>query len=174
MFCTQCANPVEEHARFCSKCGHELVPVRSVQARQHDMTMHVNVLGWIYIGCGILTAIVGFVMLFASRLITSLPIPWPPEVPPAIVPFIGSVVVFAGLATIAMAGGIAAAGIGLLQYRNWGRILATVMAVFLVFKFPVGTAIAIYAFWVLFSEEGRNHYKTRSAAVVHALAREGV
>ena len=67
-----------------------------------------------------------------------------------------------------MAGAIAAAGIGLLQYRNWGRILAAIMAVFLVLKIPVGTAIAIYTFWVLFSEEGRNHYKTRSAAVAHA------
>jgi len=168
MFCNQCANPVEEHARFCSKCGHELSPSPSVQSRRHDMTMHVNVLAWIYIGCAILTGILGFVMLFASRLITRLPIPWPPEMPPAIVPFIGSIVVFAGMVTIVMAGAIAAAGIGLLQYRNWGRILAAIMAVFLVLKIPVGTAIAIYTFWVLFSEEGRNHYKTRSAAVAHA------
>ena len=168
MFCTQCANPVEEHARFCSKCGHVLSPAPVVQARQHDMTMHVNVLGWIYIGCAILTGILGFVILFASRLITRLPIPWPPEMPPEIVPFIGSIVVFAGLVTIVMSVAIAAAGIGLLQYRNWGRILAAVMAVFLVLKIPVGTAIAVYTFWVLFSEEGRNHFKTHSTAVVHA------
>jgi hypothetical protein len=64
------------------------------------------------------------------------------------------------LVSIVLAGGIAAAGIGLLQYRNWGRILATIMAVFLIFKFPVGTAIAVYTFWVLFSEEGRQHFKT--------------
>jgi len=132
------------------------------------MTMHVNILAWIYIGSGILTGVVGFVMLFASRLITTLPIPWPPEMPPSVVPFIGSIVVFAGLATIALAGGIAAAGVGLLQYRNWGRILATIMAVFLIFKFPVGTAIAVYTFWVLFSQEGATHYKARSAAVAHA------
>ena len=168
MFCTQCANPVEEHARFCSKCGHEVLPAPALKSRSHDMTMHVNVLAWIYIGCAILTGIVGFVMLFASRLITTLPIPWPPEMPPAIVPFIGSIVVFAGLVTIVMAGAIAAAGIGLLQYRNWGRILAAIMAVFLVFKFPVGTAIAIYTFWVLFSDEGATHYKARSGAVAHA------
>src|SRR5262245_34701389 len=98
MFCSQCANSVEEHARFCSKCGHELTPA-PVRARQHDMTFHVNVLAWIYIGCAILTGIVGFIMLFASRLITRLPIPWPPEMPPAVVPLIGSIVVFAGIAT---------------------------------------------------------------------------
>lgn len=127
------------------------------------MNMHVQVLGWIYIGSAVLTGIAGLMIMFASQLISRLPIPWPPEVPPAVVPLIGSIVVFAGLATLAMAGGVAAAGIGLLEYRKWGRILATIMAVFLFFKFPAGTAVAIYAFWVLFSEEGRNNYNSHSA-----------
>ncbi len=163
MFCTQCANEVEAHASFCSKCGHALSPAKIPQMHHHDMNVHVNVLGWLYIGTAILMGILGLVIIFASQIITRLPIPWPPEVPPGIVPFIGSMVVFAGLFTIGLAGGVAAAGIGLLQYRNWGRILAVIMAVFLLFKFPIGTAIAVYTFWVLFSEEGRDHYKTRSA-----------
>ena len=167
MFCTQCANEVEPHARFCSKCGHELLTPQTPQPRHHDMNMHINVLGWIYVGSAILTGIFGLVIIFASQIITRVPIPWPPEVPPGVVPFIGSMVVFAGLMTILLSAGIAAAGIRLLQYRNWGRILAVVMAVFLVFKFPVGTAIAAYTFWVLFSDEGRDHYKARSA-VAHA------
>ena len=62
---------------------------------------------------------------------------------------------------------MAAGGIGLLQYRSWGRVVAIVMAVLLVFNFfPVGLILAIYAFWVLFSQEGQEHYKTRSAATV--------
>jgi hypothetical protein len=160
MFCSQCSNEVESHAQFCSKCGHAL----TVASRHHDMSMHVNVLGWIYVGCSILMGILSMIVIFASQLITRLPIPWPPEVPPGVVPFIGSMVVFAGLMMLLMAAGIAAAGIGLLQYRNWGRVLAAIMAVLLVFKIPFGTAIAIYTFWVLFSEEGRVHYKTHSAA----------
>ena len=43
------------------------------------------------------------------------------------------------------------------------RVLAIVMSVLFLFKFPFGTAIAIYAFWVLFSEEGREHYQTLAA-----------
>jgi hypothetical protein len=165
MFCTQCGNEVEAQARFCSKCGHPFGSASAATAvqSQHDMNMHVNVLGWIYIGCAILTGILSIVMIFASQVVTRFPIPWPPEVPPGTVPFIGSIVVFAGLMTMVMAGAIAATGIGLLQYRNWGRILAVIMAVFLAFEFPIGTAIAAYTFWVLFSEEGRVHYKTRSA-----------
>lgn len=163
MFCSQCGNEVEQQAKFCSKCGHELSSTVIRRNHHHDMNMHVNVLGWIYIGTAVLTGILGLVIIFASQVITRVPIPWPPEVPPAIVPLIGSMVVIGGLAMMVLAGAVAAAGFGLLQYTNWGRVLAVIMAAFLALKFPVGTAIAIYAFWVLFSEEGRDHYKTRSA-----------
>jgi zinc-ribbon domain len=163
MLCTQCGNEVEQQARFCSKCGHELAPAQMSPRQQHDMTMHVNVLGWLYIGTGVLVGMLGLVIIFASQLITRMPIPWPQEVPAGIVPFVGSIVVIAGLATMALAGAVAAAGIGLLQYTNWGRVLAVITAAFLALKFPIGTAIAIYTFWVLFSAEGRDHYKTRSA-----------
>ena len=40
------------------------------------------------------------------------------------------------------------------------------MAILLLFKFPIGTAIAIYAFWVLFSQEGQEYYKTRAASTM--------
>ena len=120
-------------------------------------------LGWIYIGIAILIGVGGMVMMFVSQLVTRLPIPWPPEMPPDLVPFLGSMVVLAGVICFAMAAGVAAAGIGLLQYQNWGRILAVIMASSLIFWFPVGTAMAVYTFWVLFSEQGRNHYKARSS-----------
>ena len=165
MFCNQCGNEVQEHARFCSKCGHELSSAQIPRKHHHDMNMHVNVLGWLYVGTAVMMGVLALVIIFASQLVTRLPIPWPPEVPVGILPFIGSIVVIAGLATMALAGAVAAAGIGLLQYTNWGRVLAVIMAVFLALKFPIGTAIAIYTFWVLFSAEGRDHYKTRSALV---------
>ena len=31
---------------------------------------------------------------------------------------------------------------------------------------PIGTAIAVYAFWVLFSQEGQEYYKARSASTM--------
>jgi hypothetical protein len=45
-------------------------------------------------------------------------------------------------------------------------VLAIIMAIFMLFKFPVGTAIAVYAFWVLFSHEGQEYYKTRAASTM--------
>jgi hypothetical protein len=40
------------------------------------------------------------------------------------------------------------------------------MSVFMLFNFPIGTAIAVYAFWVLFGEEGRQYYKSRSVDTI--------
>jgi hypothetical protein len=126
------------------------------------MNLHITILSWLFIGHAILMGFAGMVIIFASQLVRRLPIPWPPEFPPAMVPLISSMVVVAGFAILALAAGVAAAGIGLLQYRNWGRTLAIIMAVFLLFHFPIGTAFAIYAFWVLFSQEGQEHYRNRS------------
>ena len=125
--------------------------------------MHIHILGWLFISCAVLVGIVGMVMIFAGQLIEHLPIVWPAEFPFGVVNLAGSLAVVAGLAILAIAAGVAAAGIGLLQYRSWGRVLAIVMSVLFLFKFPFGTAIAIYAFWVLFSEEGREHYQTLAA-----------
>src|SRR6266581_1892563 len=74
MFCTQCGNEVEPHARFCSKCGHEVSEAAASAApappkkTEHDMNMHVNILGWLLVGSGILTAIGGMIVLFASQV----------------------------------------------------------------------------------------------------------
>ena len=41
------------------------------------------------------------------------------------------------------------AGIGLLKYRQWGRILTFVVSILGLIDFPVGTALGAYALWVL-------------------------
>jgi hypothetical protein len=45
------------------------------------------------------------------------------------------------------------AGIGLLNRRNWARILTIVLSVLLLVKFPIGTAIGVYGLWVLLANE---------------------
>jgi len=41
------------------------------------------------------------------------------------------------------------AGIGLLKFRNWGRILTFVVSILGLIDFPLGTGLGIYALWVL-------------------------
>ncbi len=45
------------------------------------------------------------------------------------------------------------AGIGLLKFRPWARILTIVLSVFELFHVPIGTALGVYGLWVLLSPE---------------------
>ena len=45
------------------------------------------------------------------------------------------------------------AGLGLLKYKQWARILTLILAVLKLFAFPVGTALGVYTLWVLLSSE---------------------
>ena len=46
------------------------------------------------------------------------------------------------------------AGIGLLQYRPWARILTIILSVIELLNFPFGTALGFYGIWALLSPEG--------------------
>jgi hypothetical protein len=174
MFCTSCGNAIEQYAKFCSRCGHEIaaepgqgpalqMPSPPAPAKKpHDMQMHITILAWLFIGSGILTGLIALVLLFIGQVITRSPIPLPPDVSVEMPAFASWILAMVGLGMTALAAGTAAAGVGLLQYRNWGRVLTVVMSVFMLFNFPIGTAIGIYAFWVLFSREGQEYYKARS------------
>jgi hypothetical protein len=174
MFCTSCGNEVESHARFCSKCGKEISSAASSAANgaepaaktKHDMGMHVNILGWTFMGFGGFIGLAGIAIIFAGQVVPRIPIPWPPDFPMMLLHFAGWITGIVGLTTIAIAAGIAGAGAGLIQYRSWARVLAAVMSVFIFFKFPIGTAIAIYAFWVLYSHEGGEYYKSQAASTM--------
>ena len=169
MFCPQCGNEVEQHFQFCSRCGQNLAAAAAAATtpagvrNQRGMASHVQVLGWLFVGSGVLTGLLGFVVIFAGTFIRSMDINWPANVPFDVERLAVGATILAGMGMLALASGTIAAGVGLLQYRGWGRVLAIVMAVFLLFKFPVGTAIAVYAFWVLLSDPGRAHYRGHTA-----------
>jgi hypothetical protein len=132
------------------------------------MNLHINILGWLLIGSGILTAIGGTIVLFASQIIRRLPAEVARDMPVGMPPFIAWLTSVVGLAIIAVAAATAAAGVGLLQYRTWARTIATIVAVLLVFHFPIGTAVAVYAFWVLFSREGQAYFQSKSESTMTA------
>jgi tRNA A-37 threonylcarbamoyl transferase component Bud32 len=55
------------------------------------------------------------------------------------------------------------AGIGLLKRRGWSRILALILAVLDLLNIPIGTAIGIYAIWVLLNDETAQLFAQASA-----------
>ena len=50
-------------------------------------------------------------------------------------------------------------GIGLLRRERWGRILALVVSILALFKFPFGTALGIYTLWVLVPAQSAQEYE---------------
>ena len=45
------------------------------------------------------------------------------------------------------------AGIGLLKFRSWARILGIVLCAVCLLGFPIGTVFGIYGLWVLLSKD---------------------
>ena len=45
------------------------------------------------------------------------------------------------------------AGVGLLKFRPWARILAIILAIINLFLFPIGTALGIYTLIIMFNDE---------------------
>jgi hypothetical protein len=178
MYCTQCGSEIEQHARFCQKCGSDVSsvapaaasPVPPVRKADHDMGMHMNILSWLLIGSGVLTAFGALMLLFAGQVLRHMPIAMMREMdmPAGLPPFVSWIAGVLGIGALCLAGLSIAAGVGLMQYQSWARAFAIIVAVLSLFHFPIGTVIGIYAFWVLLSQEGQQYYKSRSESTMTA------
>jgi len=70
------------------------------------------------------------------------------------VPILGGIggVAFLIIAVLSLPGLIA--GLGLLRYRSWARILTLILSAIDLLNVPFGTALGLYSLWVLLSTEG--------------------
>jgi hypothetical protein len=111
------------------------------------MEKHTKILGVLFIAGGVLHIFVGSIvmMILAGGVI-----------------FANEGRIMALLMTLATIVGIVAiikgipeiiAGWGILLRKKWGRILGIIMAALDIFHIPFGTALGIYALWVLFNSE---------------------
>ncbi|HUJ13379.1 MAG TPA: hypothetical protein VL284_06250 [Thermoanaerobaculia bacterium] len=111
------------------------------------MQQHVRTLGWLYIiygGILDVLAIVLFLILGGAGALSG-------DRQAFFVTSAVGIGVGAILLVISIPGIIA--GIGLLKFQQWARVLALVLAVLHVLSFPLGTALAVYAFWVLLNAQ---------------------
>jgi hypothetical protein len=127
----------------------EAAPERSRNAEYEvrPMQTHVKVLGWLYIVLGVLgllLAFVVFVAVFGGGLISG------DEQAIAITALVATIV--GGILFLVSAPGIIA-GLGLLGYRNWARILALILGIINLPGFPVGTVLGAYTLYVLLQDE---------------------
>jgi len=125
------------------------------------MEQHVKILGVLHIvfgSLGILFAL-GMLLLFGgiAGLIGVSDYTPDSHISIPIVGGIGAIIFFFVLA-ISLPGLIA--GIGLLQFRPWARILTIVISVLDLIHVPFGTALGVYGLWVLLSQGSERLFRT--------------
>lgn len=118
------------------------------------MGKHIRILGWLHIVLGFVDLCIG---LLAFGVLSGIGAFSGDIAAFGIMSVIGG---FAGAFMLIMALPNFLCGMGLL--RNWGGwviVLAVVLGLFNLMHVPVGTAIALYTFWIawkLYSASGRN------------------
>lgn len=117
------------------------------------MDTHVKVLAWLYIVFGVLGTLFGLGMMAVLSIIgvagaASDPDAW------AALPILGFTGVALGAFMLILSLPGVVAGIGLLQYRPWARILTIVLSALNLMNIPLGTILGIYGLWVMLSEDG--------------------
>lgn len=122
------------------------------------MRTHVTILGWLQILIGILDLLMAL-MVFGVVAGIGLVLGLTGE--PFLPVFGGAVGTILGILLAVTALPNLLAGVGLLARKNWARILALILGLLNVFKFPWGTALAAYTFWALTGDEARGWFEAR-------------
>jgi hypothetical protein len=113
------------------------------------MQTHIKIVALLNIVFGTLMAVVGILLtlglglagLFSGDFMGGL--------------VLGTAGAVAGLILIAVSLPEIVGGVGLLAGRNWARWVLIVTSAFGLLKFPIGTALSVYALWVLLHDDTR-------------------
>jgi len=119
------------------------------------MRQHVTVLGVLFVvfgALGLIGAIVVLVVFGGAAGIVGIVAHQEPDAAVA-VPILGIVGLGLFLVILALAIPEILAGVGLLKFQAWGRLLGIVVSVLNLVKFPLGTVVGGYGLWVLLSNE---------------------
>jgi hypothetical protein len=163
MYCSGCGQAMEVGQVVCSKCGRQMAPpVPPVPGLQFQLESYAGkirllaIFWFVYAGLSLLTGIAG--LTFAKTFLSGGFGPWmhgpvpPMWFGPAFFHMIWIMLVLrAGLAV--------AAGWGLMEHTQWGRLVAIVAAVLCILKIPFGTGIAIWTLVMLLGYRNSTLYE---------------
>jgi hypothetical protein len=164
MFCDGCGAKVDTGQRFCPTCGRTLTALGATPSGAAPafypppprVAANIKLLGilWLVYSGLHLIPILGLIAIVAGATAGAGNI-FGPDVP-AFVPLMLEGIGVALCAALAVG---LLAGWGLLHWKNWGRLLAIVLAIFSLISFPFGTALGIYTLWVLMPAESEREYQ---------------
>lgn len=155
MFCDACGAALQPGQGYCTRCSKQVIgPVVEGGGR---VARHAHLLGILWIAYSALSLLCGVVLMIVSHtMFGPLGLPSMPGGPPMFIrPLLSAIAI---VLVVKAAVGIAA-GLGLLQRQDWGRILAIVLGVISLINIPFGTALGIYTLWVLVSPGADKEYQ---------------
>lgn len=158
MYCSGCGQALLPGQAVCPQCGRPAVaPVPPVPGLQFQLDSYagkvkaLSVVWFIYAGFSVAAGIVG--LAFANAFMGGRFGPWMHgpwangPMPPMW--FLPAAIHLAWVFLLVRAGLALAAGWGLWERSQWGRIVAIVAAFLSLLKFPFGTALGIWTLVVL-------------------------
>ena len=132
------------------------------------MSKHIDLLGIFYIVWGAITALAG-----AGVVLVAVGFGSAAMINSAAAGDHGSglaagllAVLFTLVAIVSFAWGAlaVAAGVALRRHRSWARVVTIALSILNLLVVPIGTALGIYALWVLLSDQSRLLFERPTAA----------
>ena len=165
MFCDRCGTAALPNQTTCAKCGRQfyIAPAYAYPAANR-VASHHRLLGIFWIALSALNLLGGLVLLIVGNAFIAHLHDFgaPPQFPVGAMHALVVVIAFIAIGKAAFG---AAAGVGLLKFEPWARILTIVLAVLSLLSFPFGTALGIYSMWVLLPSESEREYEVASRQV---------
>lgn len=115
-----------------------------------DTQTQLDVVAYLHIAYGVLMLLIAFVVIFFLELGGAL------SADPGAAAALSGVSVIVGVVLAVVAAPSIIGGIGLLNRRDWSRILLLVLGALALFSFPIGTAVGGYTIYVLVQQESRD------------------
>ncbi len=166
MYCSACGQAVMPGQAFCPQCGRPVTPAVPPGAPVPNLAYQVEsyrgkiralaIVWFVYAGLSMLFGLAGltFARHFLSRGFGPMmdggnPLPW----------FFPMILRFVWIALVARTALAIAAGWGLMENAQWGRIVAIIAAILSLIKFPFGTAMGIWTLVVLLGYRNATLYE---------------
>jgi hypothetical protein len=124
---------------------------------------HIKILGILNIVWGAFGALCGLIILLifggAYGIVGSVAF-HRPEASVAL-PFIAIIGGAISVLLLLLSAPSIVAGIGLIFFKPWARILGIIISILHLLNIPIGTALGIYGLWVLFSPRSEGFFTAR-------------
>lgn len=160
MFCSGCGQQLEPNQEFCARCGRAVAPLAppvsasvppvpgfGFELESYRSKVKVLAILWFaYAGLGLLVGFAG--VTFAREFFMNGMGHWMNGSPPPIfvMPFF---IHFIWIMLVLRAALAFVAGWGLMHEEQWGRIVAIIVGILSLIKFPFGTALGIWTLVLL-------------------------